>query len=366
MGTLGIVVRKALALTLASSTMACYTGAITIWEVGDAGPDAEDAGPTDGGTEDGGDGGAEAKSCEVRGGQCVPLRPIGWSDPILVALSPGHSLECPPEAPVHHFTKYADLIEGSLTCTCACKPSTGTCELPATITAQNAACSTPGAVETSFAPPTEWDGSCSNANAIAAGKQCGGKPCVESLTIGPMQAVDDGCEVDKDPILTGISDVPKWGLTVLGCEGVAEGGEVGCGSAAKCAPAPPPEFRACVYREGDIPCEGASYTDRLVIYAGFDDKRTCTDCACSSEVAGSLCTATASISSDGMCTTPVVSGYPISSLKEVCLDLTPPGQGLGGKALSDVEYHPGTCQPSGGEPTGDVERLRPSTICCRS
>ena len=351
-------------VVLSTLLAACYTGTVEIYPYYDAGPDADDAGTNDGGEEDGG---IEAKSCEMRGGQCVPLRPLGWSDPILVAWSSGHPLECPPEAPVHHFTKYAELIAGPLNCACACKPSTGTCKLPAMMTAQNAVCYTPGAVVTSFDPPTAWDGACSNASAIAAGKQCDGKACVESLTIGPMEVVDEGCEVEEDPILTGTSDVPRWGLTVLGCEGFPEGGEVGCGSAAKCAPAPapPPAFRVCVYQEGDIPCEGESYTERFVIYSGYDDKRTCTDCTCSPDVAGSLCKATASIYSDATCLTPLISGYPISSLKEVCLDLTPPGEALGSKAVSDVKYHPGTCQPIGGASTGEVERLRPSTICCR-
>ncbi|MDI1484374.1 hypothetical protein QHF84_47700 [Polyangium sp. y55x31] len=352
--------RTALLFLLAGSSMACGTGTTVIYWVGDGGTDAGDAGVEDAGSEDGG---TEAKTCT---GQCVPFRPLGWSDPILVATSPGPLIECPPEAPEHHFTKYADLVAGPLACKCGCKPSTGSCILPVTMTASNAACNTPGAVPTSFDPPADWDGSCSSSNAIAAGKQCGGKTCVESLTIGPMQAVDEFCEVDYEPILTGTSDEPTWGLTVIACEGFPEGGEGGCGSGAKCAPAPtpPPEFRVCVYKEGDVPCEGENYTDRLVIYSGFEDKRGCTTCECTPEVEGSMCTATASIYKDDACVDPLLLGYPISSLKEACFDL-PAGSALGSKSISNVTYHSGTCQPTGGEPIGQVEALRPSTICCR-
>lgn len=357
-------IRRALLFFLVMMPLACGNGIISIYEVGDGGPGAGDAGANDAGADDAGDGGMEAKLCQ---GQCVPFRPLGWSEPILVATSPGHPLACPDEAPYHHFTKYADLMAGSLDCNCACKPSTGSCTLPATMTAVNAACGAPGAVPTSFDPPADWDGSCSSSNAVAAGKQCGGKPCVESLTIGPMVAVDEGCEVDELPIITGQSDEPTWGLTVIGCEGYPESGEGGCGAGGKCAPAPapPPEFRVCVYKDEDVPCEGEDYTDRIVIYTGFDDKRGCTACECLPEVEGSVCTATASIYTDNMCLVPLIPGYPISSLKEVCFDLTPPGQALGTKALSDVKYHSGTCQPTGGEPIGQVELLRPSTICCR-
>ncbi|TKC99852.1 hypothetical protein [Polyangium fumosum] len=355
---------RVLLIAVAGMAAACGNSEFVIVPKLDAGLDAEDAG-ADADT-DAGDGGIEAKACT---GQCVPFRPLGgWSEPVLVAKSPGPLIiECPPDAPHHHFTKYAHLTAGPLACGCACKPSTGSCTLPTTTTASNAACNIAGADPTSFDPPADWDGSCSNANGIAAGKQCGGKPCVESLTIGPMQAVDEVCEVDYKPILTGTSDEPTWGLTVVVCEGYPEGGEGGCGFGEKCAPAPtpPPEFLVCVYQAGDLPCEGEDYTDRLVIYSGFEDKRGCTTCECMPEVEGSMCTATASIYKDDACVDPLFLGYSISSLKEACFDVTVPGSALGSKSISNVQYHAGTCQPTGGEPIGQVEALRPSTICCR-
>jgi len=358
MGTMNV--RHVGLLFLSILTTACGVSTITIYEVGDAGPDASDAG-----TDDAAMDAAGAKGCN---GQCAPLRPLGWSDPILVAKAPpGTKLSCPAEAPVHHFTKYADMTADPLTCSCACRPSTGSCKLPTTMSAHNATCNASATISTPSDPPPGWDGSCSAANPISGGALCDGKPCVESLTIGPMEAVDDGCEVDELEILKGAGDTPTWGVEVIGCEGFPEEGEVGCGSGAKCAPnpTPPPEFRLCVYKEDDVPCEGEDYTDRFVIYEGYDDQRDCSACTCAQEVEGSACSAMASIYTDNLCVDPLVLGYPVSSIKEGCFDLTIPGQALGSKAISNVKYHAGTCQPSGGEPIGGVELLRPSTICCK-
>jgi hypothetical protein len=129
------------------------------------------------------------------------------------------------------------------------------------------------------------------------------------------------------------------------------------------SPEPPPEFRVCVMKDGDVPCEGERYVERHVFYRDYEDTRGCTPCGCGS-VEGSLCTASVSIFTDAACTTPLVSGYPVSSLKPPCLDLTPPGQTLGSKSMSNVTYNPGICQPTGGEPQGDAQPVTPATFCC--
>jgi hypothetical protein len=41
-----------------------------------------------------------------------------------------------------------------------------------------------------------------------------------------------------------------------------------------------------------------------------------------------------------------------------------PGQPLGSKEITAIQYHPGTCQPFGGKPEGEVEMLRAATLCC--
>lgn len=49
-----------------------------------------------------------------------------------------------------------------------------------------------------------WDGSCSSDNAIAAGKLCGGVPCVRSITISPPVIEENPCT----PHTAGEADLP--------------------------------------------------------------------------------------------------------------------------------------------------------------
>jgi hypothetical protein len=346
---------------LAACVAGCGIGVGTVW------PKDWDAG-TDAGEEDAGDAGdASSLTCEDRGGQCVPFPPLGWSDPILVAtVPPGTPIECPAEAPQEHFRKYADLVAEPISCECACKPSTGSCTLPTTITAHSEACGVPGAIDTSFDPPADWDGTCTTSNSIPAGALCNGVPCVQSFTIGPMATVNESCEVDPIPVPQAGNEAPTWGSMVVACQGYPSGGEIGCGAGARCTPSPipPPAFQVCVYKEGEVSCDGTNFTERFLIYSGFEDKRTCGPCGCSPEVTGSECGAFASIYTDGVCLDPLMPGVLISSVKEGCFDLTMPGKPLGGKAISGITYLPGACQPIGGEPQGEIEKLRPSTLCC--
>jgi len=47
----------------------------------------------------------------------------------------------------------------------------------------------------------------------------------------------------------------------------------------------------------------------------------------------------------------------------MCVDI-PAGAALGSKTASAPAYQAGTCQPSGGGPSGDVDYVGPSTFCC--
>ena len=61
-----------------------------------------------------------------------------------------------------------------------------------------------------------------------------------------------------------------------------KGGVCGSGSASGvCLPPPSKYEKLCVYKRGDVPCEGAwAEGQRFTYYAGFDDSRDCTPCAC--------------------------------------------------------------------------------------
>jgi hypothetical protein len=123
----------------------------------------------------------------------------------------------------------------------------------------------------------------------------------------------------------------------------------------------PPDFSMCIYHEADVSCPDA-YPDKHLVYAGFDDQRACSPCACSAPV-GSSCSAALSVFKDGACSVPLLSA-PISSSKSACFDLVPAGLPLGSKTVTALAYAAGTCVPSGGEASGTVEAAGPSTFCC--
>jgi hypothetical protein len=124
----------------------------------------------------------------------------------------------------------------------------------------------------------------------------------------------------------------------------------------------PPDFSMCIYHEADVSCPDA-YPDKHLVYAGFDDQRACSPCACSAPV-GSSCTAALSVFKDGACSASLLGSVPISSSKSSCFDLAPAGLPLGSKTVGALAYGPGTCMPSGGEASGTVEASGPSTFCC--
>jgi len=333
--------------------------------------------PLDAGTDgdvgtDAGDAGTEIDAGEPEagnfcGGQCVAFRPLGgWSDPILVWLGPrGASPGCPSVAPELHFTKYAELSAPPAACdACICKPSIGKCSPSSTFTAQSTLCKSPDPITTSFDAPADWDGACTQENPVAAGALCDGAPCVRSLSIGPLAVIEESCEPALSEIPKADFAPPTWAQEATVCEGLTDTGHAGCGSGAMCIPEPvPPVYRACVYKEGDVPCEGEHYTERHVLFGDFDDQRSCTPCGCG-PVSGSVCTATASIYTDAACTVALLGGVPASSLDSPCFDLTPAGEALGSKAMTNIKYHAGACEATGGEPQGAVVEVLPATFCC--
>jgi hypothetical protein len=132
-----------------------------------------------------------------------------------------------------------------------------------------------------------------------------------------------------------------------------------------CLPELPHEYRICIWQVGDQECPADRYPEKLTLYKGIgEDLRTCTACDCEPP-AGSACTGCIATYSDKTCS--VMRGcYDVASggLPSVCVDLPQPGVALFSKQALNVTYTPGTCQPTGGVETGDIERLGQSTLCC--
>ena len=279
-------------------------------------------------------------------GVCLKGPPSFWSSPELAwmgdeAAAPG----CPAVALLETYTGHG-YLDGPLQCdACTCGPTSGSCELPATVTAAATSCAGAGsgAALTSSDPPPGWFGLCNGENAIPAGKLCGVVPCVQSVTIAPLTAKQTGCLPNEN---TNASP-PPWNRFVRGC--ARAGQPPGCnGGDSVCVPAAPgPEFKQCVASHRSDPallkCPPA-YPERSVFYADLAPK--CAPCACDAPTE-STCTGEVTLYQNGTCGAPLGAPVSIDATGPACVDV-PPGSALGSKAASKPIYTPGSCKPSGG------------------
>ncbi|WP_437671085.1 hypothetical protein [Sorangium sp. So ce131] len=305
-------------------------------------------------------------------GQCVPQAPLGWSEPALLWIGPpDRAPGCPAAAPTLGYEGHADFTAAPHPCpACLCDPPDASCELPAAWSAYAGfPCDVPGAPETSFAAPDGWDGACTSADAIAAGQMCDSAACVQSLQIPAPSVlpgscaprIADGPGVPQEPGAAG-----SFATLARACIGTAFAPCADPGMT--CVPAPPtgdaapPEgFLTCIHHEGEQECP-ATYPDRHIFYADVEDTRGCAPCACA-EPAGATCSVLASAFSDGACSQFVV-GVVVSSEAPICNGVVP-GTALGSKSAQVVHLDPGSCEPTGGDLTGDVELIGAATFCCR-
>ncbi len=300
-------------------------------------------------------------------GVCVPaVADTGWSALPFVfwhgtTMDLG-TTDCPARAPKRSQLFYASPDQTTLACpTCACEPSAGSCALPGTVTvgASPVCPGDGGDAGIPFDPPSDWDGSCTANDAIAA-LECHGGPC--SATVAPMAPINAACAPTHDVV----PKIVTWINAAFACGGGTDNGA--CDDpGAVCAAVPstlPPGFSVCVSYDDDDPivlCP-AGYPIRSVYYLGGDDSRSCTVCECGPPQ-GDSCSSLVSLYSDDACTVQVGSATALSS-GPMCVSV-PDGSPLGSKQANAPLYTPGTCQPSGGEPIGSVELKHPVTFCCQ-
>jgi hypothetical protein len=344
----------------------CIEGCLT-WEAFlDGGPDPtlEDAG------EGGSDAGAADDACD---GECAFRSHAPFFGPVLLwtgpSLDPTTAFSmCPEKAPVADVW-YANLLAPPVSCgACSCDPGVGSCSLPPAMTVSSKTCGGPqsGAKYSTFDAPDGWDGSCTSNDAIGPGEMCNGVPCVKSLAIDPLLVTNGKCSPVTAPPPQAPSP-PSWGTTTVMCTGTPFTGTGGCKDPGKvCTPAAEPGFSQCIYQTGVFSCPPwtAPYTEPHVVYKGNIDGRTCSSCACS-DGKGSSCLAKVSVFSDTACSA-LVGTYSIDATGPGCFDILPVGSALGSKSASVPIYQPGTCTPSGGEPTGAAfaDPKTALTLCC--
>jgi hypothetical protein len=157
----------------------------------------------------------------------------------------------------------------------------------------------------------------------------------------------------------GSATVPAatWSADAVVCEGATLG--AGCPGTEACAPPPSSAFESgvCIYRGGNHSCS-APFTVKHTIYTTINDFRGCTNCNCDPPtnvacsgvtelyegVANSTCTGTpVTVPHTGTCTPVTLAGSMVFV----------PGSASGG-----------TCDPSGGNPTGTALPGAQETVCC--
>ncbi len=319
-------------------------------------------------------------SSAVCQGTCVPNEPNGFNAPMLVYIGPfkgPYPMECPPDvgAPGEDL-QYTDLIVPTPGCpACVCGPIQGTCSPTPEITLHANLCNDPPGQTTPFGGPANWDGSCTNENAVPANLECppgSGVPCAQSILTSPLPAPEHGCEPIPLPVPRATSDTPRWGSVVLTCSPTRI--PAGCAEPAseQCLPPLPKGesgWRYCVSSGSIRDCvESSRFTERHLVYPhdGFVDTRKCTECTC--ETAGGACFGTLRMYKNDACSTNDYQTLMLSSEGPNCQNLFPPGEALSSKEIVDLTYSPGDCAPKGGEPVGDVElindELDVDTWCC--
>lgn len=303
-------------------------------------------------------------------GACVPNAPNGFEDPQPVYIGPGKAkyvFGCPAElgsfgAP----NQYNDLHVPSPGCpSCVCGSIKGSCAPPATITLRASTCDTQPSDTFNFSGPDGWDGSCTNVNAMPAGAECppgSGISCAQSIDAATLAPPVETCEPIPLPVPKATSDKPWWTNTVMSCSPSVLSGLCDKAAAETCLPSLPadePEWRYCVRKVGIHECpqgDGATFVKQYVAYDGYMDTRKCTECECGAS--GGACYGTLRAYKDDACSTNELNSYVVGSNMTNCLNLPPSGDAFGSKEFTDLTYVPGSCEPKGGEPLGDVVPIK--------
>jgi hypothetical protein len=175
---------------------------------------------------------------------------------------------------------------------------------------------------------------------------------VQSVTIAPLTIKQGGC-LPIDP--PSVKPPPTAATFARACS--AGDAFEHCVTGGTCRPAAPgPEFKQCIFHEGESEYSDCplTYPNRNVFYQ--EDTFYCSPCACEAPI-GSRCSGSIVISANSACTPPLLPEISIDEKTATCTDV-PPGSALGSKSASDLSYHGGSCTPSGGKPSGIV-------FCCQ-
>ena len=325
------------------------------------------------------DAGTDTGSSALCQGRCVRNGPIGFDAPrpVYVGSAANYLFGCPPEIGDTGSRAFSGFHEPAQGCpTCLCDAPEGSCSTkPNALFVHPNLCAGPQTETVDFDGPPNWDGACTNVNAIPQGAECppgSGIFCAQSIDSAELLEAVETCKPRELPVPKFTGDRPWWDKMVLACHSSVLPGECAEAAATTCLPSVPsdePEWTYCVRRMGVHPCPSefdSTFTEQYVAYPSnaYTDTTSCTKCTCTPS--GGACFGTLHVYPDDSCSTNEIVAEPIGSGMTNCSNLPPTGEALGSKEITDVVYLPGQCEPSGGEPTGSVE-LHDSeavTWCC--
>lgn len=344
----------------------------------------------DGGTSESSASSSSSSGLSARcSGTCVNNAPDYFVGPELVYIGPPKAKylldaqgyePCPKGAGSFGARQFNDLNVPSPGCpACVCGEIKGTCAPPTEIFVNASTCDIQPGSSVDFPGPSDWNGLCTNVNALPAGLECppgSGIPCAQSIRSVPLPAPVQGCEPIPLPVPKATNDFPSWKNMVLSCNANPRLEACDDGSSAKCMPPLPTAeegWRYCVRRQekGVFPCTpGSAFSDQVLAYDDFIDTRTCTECTC--EVSGGACSGTLRVYKDDTCSTNELVAEGITSEIALCSNLMTSGEAIGSKEITDLMYVPGKCQPIGGQPIGtavedetnDQNQTTVTTWCC--
>ncbi|WP_437680523.1 hypothetical protein [Sorangium sp. So ce131] len=284
-------------------------------------------------------------------GDCLPLPPEGFDRHALLWVGEAREEpDCPPEAPVTVFLGYLDpdVPFDCLPCSCTeptCGPpdelqitSSSTCDGD-----DLAPYDAPDILSGACAPPGE---------ALSRHRK--------SLLVSPPKV--GACEpfVEPPPVLP-ITFSP-WERAGKGCGGVLR--EYTCHDpSAACVPGDKTElFSQCMLYlgDGEVTCP-QEFPVQQVLYGRMLDERGCTPCTCGPPT-GSDCAMELRTYRDDGCND-LLSASRASQDAAACIT---PAPGPGPQSIR-ATWHasvPGSCEPGGGEPTGELDVTARSIFCC--
>ncbi|WP_437914587.1 hypothetical protein WME73_02050 [Sorangium sp. So ce302] len=288
------------------------------------------------GEDDDGDGAVDCADDDCGGFACVAV-PEDWQGPGLLYQGPeAADVACPEGFSERVDVGGRDPLDTPATCSpCACGAPTVECEAPAVTVYVDGACDGGSATL-----PVQAE-NCINLGDFQPGSYSGEAPNVDSAACAAS-----GGEAMLPP--------PRFGIEGLVCAPGADAG--GCEADEACAPREidaPFEQGVCVWRDGERSCpEG--FGERHVFASSMVDNRSCTRCTCDTD--GVRCAATLTLFEQTRCRGPAET-VPFNG---DCVGDPSPAASVSIEVTGS-----GSCQPRGGDPSGEIEEGDDRiTVCC--